>query len=72
LSWKRRVVVESAPLHVRLAGDLDGVAHGAVAPVLALGELVGCVLRIVDEEVDAFAQLEHRVVDMTGAARRLW
>ena len=47
-----------------LRGDLHGVVDGAVAPVALLRELVGRVLRVVDQQVDAVAQLEHGVGDV--------
>ena len=58
----RRAVVEQRELaRARLLGDVDRVLDGAVTPVPLDLVLVGGVLRVVDEEVDAVAQLEHVV-----------
>src|SRR5829696_8988350 len=57
-----RVVVEQRqPAGARLPGHLHGEVHAAVAPVGLLLPLLRRVLRVVDEEVDAVAQLEHGV-----------
>jgi hypothetical protein len=52
---------EAHPPRPGLAGHEQRVVGSAVAPVRLAGELLGCVLALVDEEVDALAQLEHRV-----------
>ena len=64
----RRVVVEHGqPLGPRLLRHEHRVVDRAVAPVVLLGELVGGVLGVVDDEVGAVAQLEHRVADLVAA-----
>ena len=61
----RRAVVEQRELaRARLLRDVDRVLDGAVTPGALDLVLVGGVLRVVDEEVDAVAQLEHVVGDV--------
>ena len=61
----RRAVVEQRELaRARLLGDEDRVLDGAVTPGALDLVLVGGVLRVVDEQVDAVAQVEHVVGDV--------
>src|SRR3546814_3209064 len=63
----RGVVVEQRQaLGPRLLGDGDRVLGRAVAPRRLRRELLGGVLRIVDQQVDAVAQREHLVADLVG------
>src|SRR3954469_2066854 len=52
------VVEQRERPHVGLLRDLQREVDGAVAPVLLLLELLRRVLRVVDEQVGAVAQLE--------------
>ncbi len=61
----RRTVVEQRQLpRARFLGDEDRVLDGAVTPRALDHVLVGGVLRVVDQEVDAVAELEHVVGDV--------
>ncbi len=56
----RRAVVEQRELaRAGFLGDVDRVLDGAVTPRALDLVLVGGVLRVVDEQVDAVAELEH-------------
>ncbi len=58
-------------MHPRLSRDVHRVGRRRVAPVRLGGELVVGVLAVVDQEVDALAQLEHRVGYDPAVERRL-
>ena len=68
------VVEQHELLGARLAGDVHRVVDGRVAPVPLRLVLLGRVLRVVDQQVDAVAELEdvvrHVVVGIVGAAAR--
>ena len=68
------VVEQHELLRTRLAGDVHRVVDGRVAPVPLRLVLLGRVLRVVDQQVDAVAELEdvvrHVVVGIVGAAAR--
>src|SRR5215216_1381268 len=57
------VVVEGQASGAHLTGEPHRVLDGAVPPVALAGELAGGVLRIVDQQVDTVAELEHAVGD---------
>src|SRR5207244_9150513 len=54
---------DALPICAGLGGDTHRVVDGAVSPVPLLSPLRRRVLRVVDQEVDAVAQLEHGVCD---------
>ena len=65
----RRVVVEERePAGTGLGRNLDGVVHRAVAPIRAGGELEVVELGVMDQHVDAAAQLQHGGIDLGRSA----
>ena len=65
------VVEQRQPLGAHLARQPHGVLDGAVPPRALAGELGRRVLGVVDQQVDALAQVEHAVGDVRPAHRLL-
>ena len=57
--------------HVECASDVQRIVAGAMAPVGTLRKLLHRVLRVMDEKIDSFDEIHHRVSDVEGSVNGL-
>ena len=57
--------------HVECASDVQRIVASAMAPVGTLRKLLHCVLRVMDEKIDSFNEIHHRVSDVKGSVNGL-